>query len=311
MTKPGSWMKRLLIAAAALGLLLAAFLAGFVVHDLHLFPSDELLDVKSRLQTLLVSKPTTQLPEEINTALLRLSVQQAQVPGDMEWRGGGITRVGDELLGLTGAGQFFRVSGQRVSMLDITPPPHHLDEYRKAAATPELASLQHNFTLMRYNTPLYVASDERHLLFITYTEWQPDQHCYVLALARLEMPASGGWATFHADADAWNILFRTRPCLPLLTTHEAVQAHMGGGAMAFDASTGRLLLTTGDYRVNGVYAPATVSHDEGSTYGRLFSLDLDGGSVTQLTRGLRNAQGLLLLPDGTMGSTEHGARGGD
>src|SRR5690606_16523171 len=183
-------------------------------------------------------------------------VQQVQVPGDMEWRGGGITRVGDELLGLTGAGEFFRVSGQRVSMLDITPPSNHLDEYREAAATPGLASLQRNFTLMRYNTPLYVASDARHLLFITYTEWQPDQHCYVLALARLEMPPPGAWATFHAEADAWKILFRTQPCLPLLTTHEAVQAHMGGGAMTFDASTGRTLLTPRDCRGNGVHGPA-------------------------------------------------------
>lgn len=309
MRKPGSWVNALL-ALAVVGGLAAAFLAGFVVSDQHLFPSVQLLQVKSWLQDAFGSAPA-QLGSEINTALLRLSVQVARVPGDVEWRGGGITLAGSDLLAVTGAGEFFRVRDQQVTPLDIEPPPNHLAAYRAAAATPALASLRHNFQLMRYNAPLHVDGGDRHLLFLSYTEWQPDAQCYVLALARLQLPAPDDWTGVHARAQDWQVIFRTTPCLPLLTTHEALQGHMGAGAMVLDQTTGKLLLTTGDYRVNGVYAPATVSQDAGSDYGRLLSMDLDGSAVRELASGLRNAQGLAQMPDGAIWFTEHGPRGGD
>lgn len=310
MTKPGSWARSLLLPAACLVLLLAAFLAGFVASDRHLLPEARLQQAKALLRGAFGSTADT-AATEINTALLRLSIASTQVPGDVELRGGGITRQGASLLGVTGSGEFFASSDGRVLPLDIAPPDNHLDDYRRAAATGELASLQHNFSLVRYNAPLYVASGGRRLLFLTYTEWQPQQDCYLLALARLELPPAAEPAALHAGAGDWKVVFRTQPCLPLLTTHEALQGHMGGGAMAFDESAGRLLLATGDYRVDGVYAPAKVSQEEGSSYGRLLSMDLDGNAVTEIARGLRNPQGLLLLADGRIWSTEHGPRGGD
>src|SRR5690606_14320486 len=71
MTKTGFWLKRILVAVATLGVVAGAFLAGFVASDQHLFPSAQLLRVKSRLQAALGPAQPAQVTTELNTTLLR------------------------------------------------------------------------------------------------------------------------------------------------------------------------------------------------------------------------------------------------
>lgn len=296
----------------ALLVLAGAYLAGFITSDQHFFPSDHLLSAKEMLRDLLKRGNASAPVAEINTALLRLAVTTVKVKGgEVEWRGGGVTPTPAGLVGITGAGEFFLVKDGKARSLEIHPPSRHLAEYQ-VAARGEFAHLQHNFTHVRYNAPLYVEPEgQPPLLLLTYTEWLPEGKCYDTALARLDLPAGGDLAGVEAGEQDWKVIFRTRPCLKLITTHEALQGHQSGGAMAFDPEAQRLLLTTGDFRVDGVYAEEIVAQDDATDYSKLLSMRLDGSDVRHEATGLRNPQGLLRLPDGVIWATEHGPRGGD
>lgn len=306
-----TWSRRLVSAFAALGLLGGAYLTGFVSADRNLPPASALRQLDDRLAALR-KRDAAVGKQEINTALIRVAVTEVPVPATLDLRGGGITMAGNSLLGITGAGELFRLRGEVATKLDIQPPANHLAEYKAAASSdPKLSALNHDFSLFRYNLLQYVLTSGRHLLFLTYTEWQPQQQCYALAIARLELPPSFETDELHAGPEDWSVIHRTRPCLPVLTTHDAIEAHMGGGAMAFDHASGQLLVATGDYRLDGVYAPQTLSQDNATDYGKLLSMSPDGGQVRHLATGLRNPEGLLLLADGEIWETEHGPRGGD
>src|SRR5690606_23079328 len=107
MRKPGSWRRSVLLGATGLVVLAGAYLLGFVTSDEGLFPSAHLLDVKYQLRRLLDASSPGLASSEINTALLRIAISSVQVDGDAELRGGGITPLGRDLLGVTGSGEFF------------------------------------------------------------------------------------------------------------------------------------------------------------------------------------------------------------
>ncbi len=106
-------------------------------------------------------------------------------------------------------------------------------------------------------------------------------------------------------------LFASRP-LSLRSGHSA---RSGGGAMVYDAKTDDIIVTIGDYSLNGVSntfdgsAPPPQSLD--SDLGKIFRINRKTGESHVISIGHRNPQGLVLTPEGELISTEHGPKGGD
>ncbi|NHF73957.1 PQQ-dependent sugar dehydrogenase [Paracoccus xiamenensis] len=89
----------------------------------------------------------------------------------------------------------------------------------------------------------------------------------------------------------------------------------GGGAMAYDPRSDELVVTVGDYSLNGignVYSgtvPPPQSED--SDLGKILRIDRQTGQSHIVSMGHRNQQGLSLSSDGELISTEHSVKGGD
>lgn len=88
-----------------------------------------------------------------------------------------------------------------------------------------------------------------------------------------------------------------------------------GGAMVYDPKTDELVVTVGDYSLNGVgnvfEGPIPPSQDPESHLGKILRIDRQTGDARIITMGHRNPQGLSISKDGELIATEHGPKGGD
>lgn len=64
---------------------------------------------------------------------------------------------------------------------------------------------------------------------------------------------------------------------------------MAGGRLP-SKKRGSILLASGDYHRDGVYAPEALSHRPDNDYGKVIEIDVLSGTTTQIARGLRNMQ---------------------
>jgi glucose/arabinose dehydrogenase len=85
---------------------------------------------------------------------------------------------------------------------------------------------------------------------------------------------------------------------------------MAGGRLA-DAGNGKVVLGSGDYAWDGLYAPKALAQDLSNDYGKVIEIDLVLGSHRIVSYGHRNMQGVVVDRDGQIWVVEHGARGGD
>ena len=113
-----------------------------------------------------------------------------------------------------------------------------------------------------------------------------------------------------ANAGDWEILFQSRPCLPLEDIGRAMDSEMAGGRLAFMAPD-KILLASGNYGWDGMFAPKSYEQDTAADYGKIIEIDVNDGSSRHISRGHRNAQGILMDREGDIWSVEHGPRGGD
>ncbi|SDK91043.1 PQQ-dependent sugar dehydrogenase [Aliiruegeria lutimaris] len=89
----------------------------------------------------------------------------------------------------------------------------------------------------------------------------------------------------------------------------------GGGALAYDANANRIIMTIGDFGLNG-YANRFIgdvppAQDPENDLGKIHAIDLATGTSEVISIGHRNPQGLTITRKGEIVSTEHGPKGGD
>ena len=300
----------------ALGMLcvLFAFAGGFVAGDQGWLPQRYVVLVKDRLKAWIrvAAPPPPVSRETISTALLRLDVERIRVPGLADGAGGGLTSVGDHLLLVTHDGSILRVDGTSTRPTSIRTPDNGFAAYRTASTSPEYRSLTHNLSWFRYNDLLYFEARGSAALALSYTEWHPEVECYTTTVARLDLGVAPVDVTgLEATPEAWRILFRTEPCLPLKRTMRALEGQMAGGRMAYDPSAGQILLGSGDYHWDGVYAPEVLAQNTENDYGKVIQIDAENGTSSHRSLGHRNVQGLAFDTSGRLWGVEHGPRGGD
>ncbi len=254
-------------------------------------------------------------PTDISTVFIKLNVVKNvvknKVRGSRPGKGGGLTSFGDELLLLTQDGTIFLVSEDEITKTNIEAPDNGLQNYIVASRSEKYRNYEHNFGSFRYNDILYYSEASRHGLVLSYTEWLSDEECYGTTISKLELPAGiKSVMDVQAEGDEWEIVYRTRPCLKLKSEKRAIEGHMAGGRIAY-LKPHKIVLGSGDYHWDGVYAPQAYSQVPNNDYGKVLEIDLDDGTSRIISIGNRNMQGILVDSNGQIWVTEHGPRGGD
>ena len=85
---------------------------------------------------------------------------------------------------------------------------------------------------------------------------------------------------------------------------------MAGGRIAYKGEH-KIVLASGDYHWDGVYAPKAIAQNPKFDYGKVIEIDLKTKAHKQLTRGNRNMQGIVVDHNKQIWTVEHGPRGGD
>lgn len=243
------------------------------------------------------------VPQTVESIFLSLDVDPVvePIPKGRPGSGGALTSVGETLLLMTHEGQFFDVTGRSAIELGIAPPPNGWD----AMLAFEAANPDYNWGhfFFRYNDVDY--SDGR--LFVSYAEWVEGEDCYrtSLASALLEDKAGG-----KVTAGEWTRFFSTAPCLAPKTSGRAIDGHMSGGRFRLGPD-GTVYLASGDYAVDGTYAPIAISQDPDQQYGKVLAIDPDTGASRTVSQGHSNMQGISFDQEGRLWTVEHGRRGGD
>jgi cytochrome c2 len=305
--------KILLIGCALATIAGVSFIIGFAVSDQVIVPSATLLKVKMSIRNYL--RPPDDLANDgkriIWSTFLPFEVNEFDVPVKRKGAGGGLTSIGDTLVVLTHEGRLFGFNNKSVVRpLKIDTPDNGYDDYVMASQG-KFAHLTHTPHYFRYNDVLFYESNKRAALVISYTEWSDERECYGTAIAILDLPLEQlDVFSVYASATDWRVIFRTQPCLPLKETSRALEGHMAGGRIAFKPPN-KIVLGSGDYHWDGMYAPLAFAQDTSNDYGKVIEIDLASGEARHLSIGNRNVQGITVDKDGEIWAVEHGPRGGD
>ena len=85
---------------------------------------------------------------------------------------------------------------------------------------------------------------------------------------------------------------------------------MAGGRIAY-AGPGKVILGSGDYHWDGLYAPRSLPQGTDNDYGKVIEINVATGESQHLSIGNRNVQGVMVDRGGHVWAVEHGPRGGD
>ncbi len=243
----------------------------------------------------------------------------AEVPREtMPGAGGGLAIVGDEVLAMTFRGTLYVVAedGSYVRS-KISLPDNGMAAYRAVATNPEYADFDLRFDRLRYNEIEALENPSGRFLFLTYTEYHADQECHTLTAMRLALP-EGPLAGIQISADAWEVIFRSKPCLPLRGVLAAIQGEEAGGRITFSVDDNKAYLTVGEYGWNGWdsdgltdLSTKRLAQENDADQGKIVEIDLETLEARHFSSGHRNSQGLTMDGMGQLWAVEHGPRGGD
>ncbi|MBO4223805.1 PQQ-dependent sugar dehydrogenase [Bradyrhizobium neotropicale] len=306
----------LLYRAIALGALLAAIVVGLVA------PS---LTAQVQLQ---------QTAAVIRTEYYNLNVEtySGAFPKSVV-RGGGLARIGDRYLQLSGDGHLYVFGWEaETGRLKIIPLPYRVpingDEFAAAAGRPwaapgaewlaqegqrvEAAGEVLNTEWFRTYALLVQETGPDVRVFVSHPHWKAAQQCWV---ERVSMLHSDRTTILRGAAGPeWKMLYETTPCLPVRGEGRRhgipFVGYFGGGRMALlDAQT--LLLAVGDFGFDGVASVEAQAQNSATSYGKTIAINIADGRAAVFTLGHRNPEGLFVDRLGTIWSTEHGPQGGD
>jgi glucose/arabinose dehydrogenase len=108
----------------------------------------------------------------------------------------------------------------------------------------------------------------------------------------------------------WQTLFTASPLLCPEPDEFWLSQRSGGNMAGYDDDF--LLVSVGDYAFDGTRVPDySFAKDTTVVYGKFILVNKRSGEHHIYASGIRNSQGLLIDPDGTIWSTDHGQGGGD
>ena len=234
---------------------------------------------------------------------------------DLAGGGGGIARLGNSAIGVDSDGHFFLYSKSgTIQRLDVSIPTNEdlLDLYvsQRVRASSDQKDILETFRVLDIATK---EGGQKSEIFVSHNYWHPQQLSKTIRLSRVTVDSVPDLVAGRSSiqADQWETIYESQPSLPfdqeLLTSFGSDRS---GGRLVFDRD-GDLIVGFGDQELDGFRFPEKASQNDGSSYGKVVTIDLHTLESRVLAKGVRNPQGLLLDRDGNVWETEHGPRGGD
>lgn len=154
--------------------------------------------------------------------------------------------------------------------------------------------------------------------YVSYGQLGDGGFTKALAISRFSPPAPSGDNPPGDNPPGEKPIVRIEPPLFKTRSFSLRNGHSvrsGGGAMVYDPRSDELVVTVGDYSLNGVgniyTGPVPPSQSLDSDLGKIMRVKRATGEGRIITMGHRNPQGLSISKDGELISTEHGPKGGD
>lgn len=229
---------------------------------------------------------TIYLPLKVKTINLNQLVQIAQ-------KGGSLTIVKNKILIVDRLGNFFIFDFNNVKKINTTIQ-NNLVNYLNNYSGKNI-----KFTSDTLRTYSIVFDEKEKNLYVSFTKFI-DKNISRLVVSRIKFDLAaesffGEWEDIFSSED----LFESAP-----------SSQFGGGKMVIFKRD--LYLTVGyayeKFFNNQLYSS---SDDINSATGKVIKINLDTKNTEVITRGHRNSQGLTVLTNGKIISTEHGDQGGD
>lgn len=316
------WRISVIMVAIVGAIVASSFLGGLLFGD-----SPEFDRLKTRIKLALaddtidpaetwpvVSDDTLALPWrplETNNRSLELT----KIPiGTFTGSGGSIFEVGDPERGEHLAfvtpkgriGYIARIEGDgdvEIDYLD-TRVPMRLDEFEDSAIA-DMAGFNRNW-LRTMDSLVQPLAEDRYALFVSHHRYENE--CIALTVSRTEI-------VFDQDSVdmaglPWETVFQATPCMEMKTQGNLYSGLRDGGRLAF-AENGELLVSIGDFDMDGDNSDIRAPMDPAFDQGKLIAVDLETGASRHVAVGMRNPQGLVVTHDGHVFTTEHGPHGGD
>jgi len=290
----------------ALSLVLFGFMYGALSERLHLFPSYQLRPVFTALQKNLTKNELAvsgalvsdfRKTKTLESALLPLEIETFSLPlvADINLTGGAICSIANNVLLLDRlAFPFsFDTSQNRLTSLQWPRLENNFSEFLKT----DRAGARKGF---RVHGILCLRDESQTRLLVAHEFFDPIKKSTHLAISLLRISID-----LESMDAKWTRIFTSLP-LP-----GNAYAPIGGGGRMVQARENVIYLTIGDYNLDGVFAPETVAQDPESGFGQIIEIDLETKGVRQVSHGHRNPQGIALLKNGELLSTEQGPKGGD
>jgi cytochrome c2 len=236
--------------------------------------------------------------------LLSVKVQRPEpFDADTIVEGGGLARLGDDLLFVTGSGRFARLrrtdadAPWKVEPLPL-PSPANPEDFARAA----IPGVTRNW--FRVVDLLADVRGDSVAILVTHHHWDVAANCFTLRVSESRADrALRAWTP-------WRTRFDAQPCLPFKVDERGLPfgGSASGGRML--RIGGGVLVTVGDEQFDGLNSRMNLPQDPVSHYGKTVLIG-DDGSVRIHSLGHRNPQGLARDASGRVWATEHGPQGGD
>jgi hypothetical protein len=133
--------------------------------------------------------------------------------------------------------------------------------------------------------------------------------CYQFKIVRTTLSQTSDG--LHVSPSGWEEVFIARPgCIPDKDHGWRFQGTEAGGRMVLTGEN-TMLVSVGDHQFDGYNSSQRAAMDPNWDLGKIIQIDLRSLETRIYAMGMRNPQGLVVMRDGRIFSTEHGPQGGD
>lgn len=308
---------RLLIFAALAAIV---FGWGLAAGNYHIFPWEEVVKPVGQTLRSWLRPPKPEKPPKnrvtsvIGTGLVNFDFTVINAVAPLPGQGGSLGLTGDGLAIVrdqSGRVAYYDKATDTLRTLKFLLPPLNIDAV--PARTPAGRIISRD--MMRYQDVEIFGPKGAQRIAVHHLFFKGDEKCTVARLEIADLPAD--WTAALADGETpalldWKQLYETTPCLPISESKfDPISGNQAGGRILVMSDT-QLLVTTGDLAFDGLDPlMPKVAQLGGSLWGRVLSVDLTTGAVTEYTKGHRNPQAFTRDAQGRLWIAEHAPRGGD
>ncbi|MEO1406368.1 MAG: PQQ-dependent sugar dehydrogenase [Pseudomonadota bacterium] len=241
----------------------------------------------------------------LETALHDVDMLRIPVGNWTDFGGGGaIEQVGDLILIMTPKGEFRYIGSN--------------NEFRALGASVDMNNagfiesgwledpLIRDYWFRTHDLFIRNLSEDRYEVFASHHRFADD--CVEIVLSRAELSLTND--ALSAGPSGFEPIYIVSPCVSRKDGGFPFSGHQSGGRIQEYSET-ELLMTTGDFELDGHNSPIRASADDSMGLGKVHLINTDTGEGAIVAKGLRNPAGLIIAENGRIWITDSGPQGGD